>query len=174
MGGTDLSGRQVCDDSFVTKKEGCNSSLDRIKVENFLRPAYTNYVTISAAGIDGENANYGPNLTVSDSRFADHQRTKLSNNNPRFGLVSTEAILPTSSKLELKSANAYQSADMDAVHAQNARVRQNLNIGSKSQQTYNGMNSGRVNPNTTYTFNQYANYEPRGPRLNNYATAGSM
>jgi len=173
-GGTDLAGRQVCSDAFYTKREGCNSSLDRIKVENFLRPGYTNYVTISAAGIGGENANYGPNTTVMSANFADAQRSQLSANSPRFGLVSTEAILPSSQKTDVMAANGYQSADATAMRAQDARVRQSLNIGSTSQQTYNKMNSGRTNPNTVYQVNQYGNYEPRGGRLANYALAGAM
>ena len=174
-GGSDLAGRQVSENSFVSKKEGCHASLDRIKVENNLRPAYTNYVTISAAGIAGENANYGPNTTVNNNKFSNEQRKRLHNNNPHFGLVSSQAILPSSGRLEVNSANAYQSADMNSVNAQNARTRQNLNIGSNSQQTYNRMNSGRVNPNTTSTVNQYANYAYKNTNTNSqYATVGSL
>ena len=171
--GSDLAGRPVCDDTFYTKKEGCNSSLDRIKVENFLRPNYTNFVTISAIGITGDDANYGPNLSVSDSLAADNDRTKLSANNGRFGLISTEAIRPSSSRMEVEAANAYQSADANAIQAQNSRVNQNLNIGYNSQKTYNRMNVPKVNPNTTYTVNQFGNYEAQGARLSGYATLGN-
>ena len=61
----DLAGRKVCADSFWTKREGCNSSLDRIDVENFLRPQYMEYVTLDAAGIDGNM--YQENVGVTES-----------------------------------------------------------------------------------------------------------
>ena len=48
--GRDLAGRQVCADSFFTKRAGCNSASDRVDVENFLRPSYTEYITLDAAG----------------------------------------------------------------------------------------------------------------------------
>lgn len=170
-GGTDLSGRQVCDDSFNTKREGCSSSLDRIKIENFLRPAYTNFVTISATGITGQDANYGSNLSISESGYADADRKRVSANNGRFGLVSgAESIIPSSQKMEVARANAFQSADGNAVRAQNNRTAQNASIGYKSQATYDSMNSGKTNPNTVYQYNQFGNYEARGPRLTGYAT----
>lgn len=51
--GVNLKGQEVCPDSFYTKSAGCNSATDRVDVENFLRPEYTAYVTLDAAGIDG-------------------------------------------------------------------------------------------------------------------------
>lgn len=51
--GFDTAGRKVCADSFMTKSYGCNNPLDRVQVENNLRPAYTEYVNISALGIQG-------------------------------------------------------------------------------------------------------------------------
>ena len=169
-GGSDLAGRPVCEDSFYTKRGGCSSALDRIKVENFQRPSYSNFVTISAAGISGDEANYGTNLSTVDAGVAGLQRSAVSARNPRFGLVSAEAILPSSSKMEVAAANAYQSGDAQAIEAEKHRVAQNLNLGNNSQQRYNRMVAGRVNPNVTYTYNQFGNYEPRGNRSANYAT----
>ncbi len=63
----DNAGRSVCADSFYTKREGCNSSLDRIDVENFLRPQYMEYVTLDAAGIDGNMYLNQENVGVTDS-----------------------------------------------------------------------------------------------------------
>ncbi len=51
--GSDMYGRQVCPDSFYTKNAGCNSSADRISVENVLRPQYIEYITLDAQGING-------------------------------------------------------------------------------------------------------------------------
>lgn len=51
--GIDLTGREVCPDSFWTKTAGCDSAEDRVVVENALRPKYMNYVTLGAQGIAG-------------------------------------------------------------------------------------------------------------------------
>ena len=51
--GRDLTGRNVCPDSFWTKSPGCNSSLDRVSVENHLRPSYYEYVTLNPQGVTG-------------------------------------------------------------------------------------------------------------------------
>ena len=51
--GADTYGRQVCPDSYNTKTAGCNSSGDRISVENVLRPQYAEYITLNAQGITG-------------------------------------------------------------------------------------------------------------------------
>jgi len=48
--GRDLTGRPVCADSFYTKVEGCNTPLDRVDVENALRPQYMEYVNLDAYG----------------------------------------------------------------------------------------------------------------------------
>lgn len=48
--GFDLANRPVCMDSFYTKSPGCNSPLDRVDVENFLRPQYMEYINLDAEG----------------------------------------------------------------------------------------------------------------------------
>ena len=50
--GLDTQGREVCVDSYFTKRAGCNSAQDRVVVENNLRPQYMEYVNLSAGGID--------------------------------------------------------------------------------------------------------------------------
>jgi hypothetical protein len=50
----DTAGREVCQDSFQTKRGGCNSATDRVEVENNVsRPQYMEYITLSANGIAG-------------------------------------------------------------------------------------------------------------------------
>ena len=52
--GMDTAGRQVCPDSFMNKRAGCNSAQDRVMVENNVeRPQYLEYITLSASGING-------------------------------------------------------------------------------------------------------------------------
>ncbi len=73
----DLAGREVCTDSFYTKRAGCNSSLDRINVENDLRPQYMEYITLDACGINGDM--YGcPELQVgvTESHMGKHGNHK--------------------------------------------------------------------------------------------------
>ena len=52
--GMDTAGRSVCENSFYTKRGGCNNALDRVDVENSVsRPQYMEYITLSANGISG-------------------------------------------------------------------------------------------------------------------------
>ena len=53
--GVDTAGREVCPDSFYTKRAGCNSAEDRVAVENNVsRPQYLEYITLSQGGIQGD------------------------------------------------------------------------------------------------------------------------
>ena len=47
-------GQNVCADSWYTKTPGCNSAEDRVLVENFLRPAYFDYINLNVAGLQGD------------------------------------------------------------------------------------------------------------------------
>ena len=53
--GFDNSNRAVCMDSFYTKSPGCNSPLDRVDVENYLRPQYMEYINLDAEGFRYNN-----------------------------------------------------------------------------------------------------------------------
>jgi hypothetical protein len=48
--GFDNTNRAVCMDSYYTKSPGCNSPLDRVDVENALRPKYMEYINLDAEG----------------------------------------------------------------------------------------------------------------------------
>lgn len=48
----DLLGRTVCADSFKNKVAGCHDPLDRVNVENALRPQYAEYITLDTAGFN--------------------------------------------------------------------------------------------------------------------------
>ena len=52
--GYNNKGQKVCADSQYTKSAGCNSSEDRVIVENGLRPDYASYVNLNVAGIQGD------------------------------------------------------------------------------------------------------------------------
>lgn len=52
--GYNNKGQKVCADSQYTKSGGCNSALDRVSVENHLRPNYAAYVNLNVDGIQGD------------------------------------------------------------------------------------------------------------------------
>jgi hypothetical protein len=55
-------GQIVCEDSFYTKRAGCNSADDRVSVENLLRPKYWSYIGLESAGLAGDI--YGSNVNA--------------------------------------------------------------------------------------------------------------
>ena len=54
--GLDTAGRVACADSFYTKREGCSSALDRVGVENILRPQYMQYISDSLGNSYNKNS----------------------------------------------------------------------------------------------------------------------
>jgi hypothetical protein len=102
--GNDLTGRQVSPDSFYTKTPGCNSAEDRVLVENDLRPAYFNYITLSGQGVDGQI--YGNQEAVVDS--ANRQKW-IESRNKLTGSFNNDfsANLESSGNCSL---NAYENA----------------------------------------------------------------
>jgi hypothetical protein len=185
--GQDLAGRPVCEYSFYTKRAGCNSSLDRITVENFLRPKYTNYVTTSAAGIAGyhgrENYASGDNLNQIDGSMAVKSRNAAQARTGKFGLVSSEQISTSSPHRMIKAISGELTADAmarnaDAVarNAQNGRADQNKYIGYNSQKRFDyGMNGPQyLTSPTTYSVDPDLTYQALAPRGRSYVEAKSI
>lgn len=73
--GFDLTNRAVCMDSFNTKTAGCNSPLDRVDVENYLRPQYMEYINLDAEGF-----RYNQNIKM------DKNSTAMSCQNPNSNM----------------------------------------------------------------------------------------
>ncbi len=63
--GLDTAGRVACKDSFYTKREGCNSALDRVGVENVLRPQYMQYISSTLEASYNQNSTVAPPATSS-------------------------------------------------------------------------------------------------------------
>jgi hypothetical protein len=166
--GQDLSGRPACEYSFYTKRAGCNSSLDRITVENFLRPKYTNYVTINAAGISGYNGQ--ENFVPSDNLSRDNEAIGMANRNVaqsrtgKFGIISAEQILPSNNRRMIAAISGQLTPDAMARQAQNGRVDQNTNIGYNSQKVFDyGQNYPEyLTSPTSYSVDPNLNYEFHG------------
>lgn len=51
--GTDQYGRIVGPDSMMIETQGCRSALDRVDVENYLRPQYFELVNLDGYGVQG-------------------------------------------------------------------------------------------------------------------------
>ncbi len=83
--GFDLAGRQVCADSFYTKRAGCNSAADRVIVENQLRPQYYDYINLSDEGLRGQL--YGDNMYYTDAGVLRSQRKDAEKVSGDFGGV---------------------------------------------------------------------------------------
>lgn len=61
--GLNNKGQTVCVDSWYTKSAGCNSAEDRVEVENWLRPMYSDYINLNVGqGLQGDI--YGNNKTA--------------------------------------------------------------------------------------------------------------
>lgn len=78
--GMDTAGRAVCPDSFYTKREGCNTPMDRVTVENDQRPKYFEYITLDAAGLAGSN------MHAADTMAQANNNANINNMTGNFGL----------------------------------------------------------------------------------------
>lgn len=84
----DTYGRWVNPDSFVTKTAGCNSADDRVRVENFLRPQYMEYVALDAAGFRNPTLFNNNPPSQGGQIFEGYEPTLLSNNRAKEALKS--------------------------------------------------------------------------------------
>ena len=74
---------------FTQKRAGCNSALDRVDVENNLRPQYMEYINLDAAGIYANI--YGDNSFFHDSGLQTQDLQTMKLNAGHFGGVSSGA-----------------------------------------------------------------------------------
>src|SRR3989344_2980665 len=118
--GVNSKGQSVCPDSWYTKSIGCNSAEDRVVVENDLRPDYISYITLSAAGING---NIYDNVdehvqSVNREKMLDSRNLLTGNYGLQFG---------ASRKYTGCSVNAYENGM--AQEAQTMRAQGAMNNG---------------------------------------------
>jgi hypothetical protein len=105
--GMDSAGRQVCPDSFVTKRAGCNSSEDRVVVENNQRPQYMEYINLSARGIDGSI--YGNNMNYQQSGSRTQKLDQINKVTGNFGLDFGADIYPSCGYYPYKEAMSQEA-----------------------------------------------------------------
>ncbi len=129
--GLDTYGRPVQADTFITKNGGCNSAADRVVVENSVyRPQYFEYVTLDAAGLNGD---------LYDNMHVTDQLDEQTNARNIHRLTGNAGYDLKGSIANTCGGNRYDQAQM-----QNAQMRshQAMKEGYRSflNQSYSGMN----------------------------------
>lgn len=109
--GIDTSGRQVCPDSFYTKRAGCNSAEDRVAVENNVsRPQYMEYITLSAGGIQGNI--YGNIMPWRNSHMRQKELNQVNNITGNFGKQFGSTVYPSCGYTPYKEAMSQEHQRM--------------------------------------------------------------
>jgi len=137
--GRDLTGRQVCADSFYTKREGCNSAEDRVVVENAQRPQYMEYVNLDASGI-----RLGYNYVQDDVKLRTKGLNELHKITGNFNLQPSGAdIYPRcpSYPMDWKFKEGFQQAS-DSQSARSRQMRMNASLNQGFQQNAYKKQSG--------------------------------
>lgn len=118
--GYNNKGQSVCADSFYTKTAGCNSALDRVSVESFLRPDYAAYINLNMAGLQGDiygNGNPTAWKISGQANKYDDSRNEITGN---FGNQWRSSNYLTCSNTPYANAMAYdQQVDRQAAMANN-------------------------------------------------------
>ena len=105
--GVDTQGRQVCPDSFYTKRAGCNSASDRVDVENDVsRPQYMEYITLSAGGIQGNI--YGNTMQWQNSNRRQMDLDQINNLTGNFGKQFGSTVYPSCGYAPYREAMAQE------------------------------------------------------------------
>ena len=119
--GFDNTNRAVCMDSYYTKSPGCNSPLDRIDVENYLRPNYMEYINLDATGFrQGQDnmscTNDKTNMTCSSAGIRTRNLDNLNKITGNYGLSPSGADFtfrsPTYSAEKAEEQRKLQSAQI--------------------------------------------------------------
>ena len=147
--GIDTPGRYVHPDSFYTKTAGCNLPMDRVAVENYLRPTYMTYINLDASGYKADL--YGESCTDKDTNMEcyeayvrDFQLDQLRKINPHFSnpnganITVRRESFPYEKALQQESYSENEMANTNT----NERV-ENFNNYAFRGQSYNA-NAGMV------------------------------
>jgi hypothetical protein len=77
-------GQYVSADSFFTKTRGCNSAMDRVSVENNLRPDYATYINLDISGLNGHMYENNPTAWTKSGEANEYTRSR-DNIGPSYG-----------------------------------------------------------------------------------------
>ena len=106
--GRDLTGRVVCENSFMTKTAGCDLASDRVLVENGNRPQYMQYINLDAAGIEGDSVT---NMDVWGTKVQTQALQEAVDRGPMWDNVNSGTI-QSSCQRARGSTTAYEQAMM--------------------------------------------------------------
>jgi hypothetical protein len=79
--GFENAGRQAHPYTFNSKTAGCNSSEDRVFIENIQRPQYVEYVNLNNNGIEGDLG--GKNVDYTQTQWSQMKRNETLYGNPQ-------------------------------------------------------------------------------------------
>ena len=137
--GFDLANRPVCYDSFYTKSAGCNSPMDRVDVENALRPQYMEYINLDAEGFKHNNnmimegytagACNNPNTNM-NCYGSGVQTINVQRNLPK--VTGNFGTVPSNANIQSQCGNYPETL---AMHQENNRKLQALQHASQNQNT---------------------------------------
>lgn len=102
--GQDNLGRFVHPDSFYTKVEGCSLPMDRVLVENYLRPMYMTYINLDASGYKADlYGNEGCTASDTASNMECYEADLRSNQLNQYHKISGNfGLNPSSSNLTIR------------------------------------------------------------------------
>lgn len=132
--GLDTTGRQVCPDSYWTKRAGCNSAQDRVLVENSVsRPQYMEYINLSAQGIDG--AIYGNTMPWNEVGQTSRELDAANKITGNFGLQFGASTYPGCNYYPYEQALKQEEAQ--AKKQSNLAMAMNANMDMPSMDALN-------------------------------------
>ncbi len=141
--GFDSANRPVCMDSYYTKSAGCNSPLDRVDVENYLRPHYMEYINLDAEGFRYDNTikmgkhtemsctNPNSNLNCRSAAVRQINLDNLSTLTGNFGGVASGA------DIQARSNNYPMELAQEQIDSKNTKEHFELQAMQHASQTQN-------------------------------------
>jgi hypothetical protein len=168
--GTDLTGRFVSPDSFVTKTAGCNLPMDRVAVENFLRPDYMTYINLDASGFKadlygGSCPDAATNMECYEAYLRDYQIEQTRKITGHFGGVANGGDLTIRRESFPYEKAMQQEATSEGFEYNQQQIPPYQNAMQKQIMSENNLavsnHNGRVENFNNQTF--------RGQSMNGYA-----
>lgn len=143
--GFDNAGRPVCADSYYTKEAGCNTPMDRVVVENALRPQYMEYINLDAEGFraniykDPRSCNDPNNMFCYDSGIRTEGLDQLPTITGHFGYTPNGSQIAP--RCDSYPYNVAQQQEANV--AQASRQAQAVQHGFQSHQNRTASGMGR-------------------------------
>ena len=131
--GFDLTNRAVCMDSFYTKSPGCNSPLDRVDVENYLRPNYMEYINLDAMGFRQGDIQMAKNK---DGMSCQNPNTNMSCNGAGRRTINMDNLDRITGNFNMSPNGGqmqFRSPSYPAEHAQKQRQVQSMQHAMQAQ-----------------------------------------